>query len=252
MELHEFHVHKFRARLISKGHTIAGVLPGVGSDAPCFANTACGDDDRLRFEYDEAAALAPIRKRPGNAAAIHQESRDRAFHVGINSLLDAAILQRTNHFEAGAVAYVTEALEGVAAKGALKNVAAFGAVEQGAPLFEFANAIGGLLSMKLGHAPVVQKFSAAHRVAKMRFPTVGSIHVGHCCGYSALGHYGVSFSEKRFADHAHGGALRERFDGGTQSGAAGADDENVVFAGLVVCRHRSLRSRKVPQATMRT
>src|SRR5947199_261270 len=119
------------------------------------------------LQVDERCDLAPIRKRPGNAAAIHQESRDRAFHVNVDSLLDTAILQRANHFEARAVAYVTEALEGVAAKGALKNVAAFGAVEQGAPLFEFANAIGGLLSMKLGHAPVVQKFSAAHRITKL-------------------------------------------------------------------------------------
>src|SRR5438309_1206325 len=62
----------------------------------------------------------------------------------------------------------------------------------------------------------------------------------------------VSFSEKRFADHADGGALRERFDGSTQPCSAGANNENVVFAGLVVCRHRSLKSRNAPQATMRT
>src|SRR5437667_9568285 len=252
MELHEFHVHKFRARLISKGHTIAGVLPGVGSDAPCFANTACGDDNRLRFEYDEAAALAPIRKRARNAAAVHQQPGDRAFHVDVNSLLDAAILQRANHFEASAVAHVTKPLERVPAKGTLQDVSAFGAVEESAPLFEFANAIGGLLSMKLGHAPVVQKFSAAHRVAKMSLPTVGGIHVGHGRGNPAFGHYGVSFSEKRFADHADGSALRERFDRGPQPGAASANNQNVVFAGLVICSERSLRSRNAPLAIMRT
>src|SRR6266576_2859644 len=105
--------------------------------------------------------------------------------------------------------------------------------------------------MKLGHAPVVEKFSAAHRVAKMRLPTVGGIHVGHSRSDAALSHDGVSFSEKRFADHADGSALRERFDGGAQSCSAGANNKNVVFAGLVICGHRSLRSRNASLATMR-
>src|SRR5437879_13281263 len=109
MELHEFHVHKFRARLISKGHPVASVFPRVGSNPPSFANAAGGDDDGLRLENDEPADLAPIRKRPGNAAAIHQESRDRAFHVGINSLMEAAILKSQNHIEAGEIAYVDAA-----------------------------------------------------------------------------------------------------------------------------------------------
>src|SRR5437879_4999812 len=170
MELHEFHVHELRTSLISKGHPVAGILPGVGSDAPGFANSAGGDDDGLRLENDEAPVLAPISKRPGDTTAVHQETRDGAFHVDVNALLDAAILQRANHFKPGAVAYMAEALERVPAKGALQDVAAFGAIKQCAPLFEFANAIRRLLRVKLGHAPIVQKFSAAHRVAKMRLP----------------------------------------------------------------------------------
>ncbi len=106
--------------------------------------------------------------------------------------------------------------------------------------------------MKLGHAPIVEKFSAAHRIAKMRFPIVRGIHVGHCRSDAAFRHDGVSFPEKRFADHTDRGALRKRFDGCAQSGAARPNDQNVVFARLVVCSHRSLRSRKVPHATIRT
>src|SRR5258708_38112637 len=119
--------------------------------------------------------------------------------------------------------------------------------------------------MELSHAPVVQKFSAPHGVPKMRLPIVGSIHVGHRRGSAAPRHDSVSLSKKRLADHADRSALREGFDGRAQSRPTGANDENVVFAGFVTeanvvlhlkCLvvydgHRSLRSRTVPQATIR-
>src|SRR5213594_3518471 len=139
MELNEFHIHQLRPRFISKGHPVAGVFPRIGSDAPRLPNSAGGDNNRLRFENDEAAVLAPIRKSAGDTAVIRQEPGARAFHVNVDALLDAAILQRANHFEAGAVAHMAEALEGVPAKSSLKDVATFGAVEERAPLFEFTN-----------------------------------------------------------------------------------------------------------------
>ena len=141
--------------------------------------------------------------------------------------------KRADHFEAGAVADVAEALVGVAAEGALQNFAVFGAVEKRAPLLEFADAVGSFLGVKLRHAPVVQEFSAAHRVAKMRAPIVGLIDVGHGGGEAAFGHYGVRFAEQRFANHADARALRQSFDRGAESRAARADDEDVVFVGFV-------------------
>jgi len=140
----------------------------------------------------------------------------------------------------------------MAAESALQNVAILGAVEEGAPLLELAHAGGRFLGMKLGHAPVVEELSAAHGVAKMCFPIVGGVHVGHGRGDAAFGHDGVGFAKKRFADHADGGALGERFERRPQSCAAGADDENVVLAGLVVLWSQEPQVPKVPQATMRT
>src|SRR5438445_1465330 len=155
MELDEFHVHKLGAGFVSEGHAVAGVLPGVRSDAPGFADAAGGDDDGLGFENDEASGLAPIGKGAGDAATVGEKARDGALHVDVNALLDAAVLQGSNHFEAGAVADVAKALEGVAAEGALENITGLRAVEERAPLFEFADAVGGFLGVKLGHAPVV-------------------------------------------------------------------------------------------------
>src|SRR5882724_9642300 len=159
MELHELHVHELRAGFVSKGHAVAGVLPGIGSDAPGFADAARGDDDGLGFENDEAAGLAPVGEGAGNAATVGQQARDGALHVNVNALLDAAVLQRSNDLEARAVANVAEAFESVAAESPLENVAGFGAIEERAPLFKFADAVGRFLGVKLGHAPVVQKFS---------------------------------------------------------------------------------------------
>ncbi len=45
MKLNKLHVHELGAGLVGKGHPVAGVLPGVGSNAPGFANAASGNDD---------------------------------------------------------------------------------------------------------------------------------------------------------------------------------------------------------------
>ena len=54
----------------------------------------------------------------------------------------------------------------------LTDQAFFRAIKDGAPFFEFANAIGRLLRVKLCHAPNVEEFAAAHRVAEVHFPVV--------------------------------------------------------------------------------
>ncbi len=108
-----------------------------------------------------------------------------------------------------------------------------GAVEERAPLFEFAHAVRRFLRVKLRHAPVVQKLSAAHGVAEMRAPVVRLVHVGHGGGKAAFGHHGVRFAEQRLAHHADLGALRQRLDRGAQARAARADDQYIVFVSFV-------------------
>ena len=166
--------------------------------------------------------------------------------------MDTAVLERANHFQTGAVADVAETFVGVAAEGALENRAVIRAVEKRAPLLEFADTVGSFLRVKLRHAPVVEEFAAAHGVPEMWLPTVGGVNVGHGCGDAAFGHDGVGLSKKRFANDADARALRESFNRGAQSCAAGANDKNVVLAGLVASGHRILRSWIAPLATRRT
>ena len=252
MELDELHIHQFGAGFVGERHAVAGALPGIGSDGPGFADTAGGDDDGLRFENDEAAVFAPVSESASDAAAVGEEARDGALHVNVEAKLHAAILESANHFETGAVADVAETLVGVAAESTLENGAARSAVEERAPLLEFADAVRRFLGMELGHAPVVQIFAAEHGVSEMRLPAVGGVHVGHGGGDPAFGHDRMRFSKERFANDANARALRESFDGGAQSCAAGADDQNVVFACLVASGHSILRSWMAPLATRRT
>ena len=252
MKLHELHVHQLGARVVGERHAVAGVLPGVRGDLPGLADAAGADDDGLGLEDDEAALLAPVAEGAGDAVAIFEQPRDGALHVDVDAQMHAAVLQGADHLEAGAVADVAEPFEGVAAKGPLQNLAVLGAVEERAPLLQFAHALGGLLGVELGHAPVVQEFSAAHGVAEVRAPVVGRIHVGHGRGDAAFGHHRVRFAEQRLAHDADAHSLGQGFNCGAQARAACADDEHVVFVGFVFGGHRSRMSLRRPAETMRT
>ena len=111
------------------------------------------------------------------------------------------ILQRADHLEAGAVADVRQAGIAMAAEVALQNAAVFGAVEQRAPGFQFAHAVGRFLGVQLRHAPVVEVLAAAHGVGEMHAPVVAVVDVGQRGRHSAFGHDGVRLAEERFADH---------------------------------------------------
>ncbi len=90
------------------------------------------------------AALALVAERARHALAILEQRDHGAFHVNIDALVDAVILQRADHFQAGAVADVRQARIAVAAEIALQDSAVLGAVEHGAPGFQLAHAIRAL------------------------------------------------------------------------------------------------------------
>src|SRR5262249_21780340 len=187
MKLDEFPVHEFGAGFVGEGHTVGGVFPGIRSDAPVFTDAAGGDDNGFCFEGDEAALFAIVTERTGDAITVFQKACNGAFHENVDAEFDAAILKRSNGFEAGAIADVAKAFEGVAAKGGLENVAGGSAIEERAPLFKFADAVGSFLRVKLGHAPVVDEFSPTHRVGEVGAPVVRLINVRHRSSDAAFG-----------------------------------------------------------------
>ena len=120
-------------------------------------------------------------------------------HVDVDAAMDAVILQRADHLEAGAIADVREARIAMAAEVALQDAAVLRAIEHRAPGFELAHAIGRFLRVQLGHAPVVQVLAAAHRVGEVHAPAVAVVDVGHRRRHAAFGHDGVRLAEQRLA-----------------------------------------------------
>jgi hypothetical protein len=138
---------------------------------------------------------------------------------------------------------VREARILVAAEIALQDAAVIGAIEDRTPHLELPDAVRRFSGVKLGHAPVVEILSAAHRVGEMDFPVVTVVDVGERCRHSALGHHRVSLAEKRFADETNRSTGLSRFDRRAQSRAAGADHEHIVLVSLVL-RHSRKASRR--------
>ncbi len=103
MKLNELHVHQVGTCVVGERHAVAGVFPGVRGDLPGLADATGTNDDGLGPECNEAALLAPIAERSGNAITVFEQSCDRAFHVDVDAQVHAAVLQGADHLEASAV-----------------------------------------------------------------------------------------------------------------------------------------------------
>ena len=194
MELNELHVEQFRAGMISQRVAVAGVLPTVAGDLISASDTAGGEDDGLGAEEAEAPAFPVIAEDAGDAIAVFQKRQHGDFHVEINALMDAVILEGADHLQTGAVAHMRQARIAVAAEVTLEDVAVFGTVKQRAPLLQFANAVGRFLRVQLRHSPMVEILAAAHGVGEMNTPTVAAVNVAHGRGDTAFGHHRVRFA----------------------------------------------------------
>ena len=106
------------------------------------------------------------------------------------------VLQRTDHLQPRAIAHMGQPGIAMPAKIALQNAAIAGAIEQGAPGFEFAHPGRSFFGMELRHAPVIQILASAHGVRKMNAPAVPVVYIRHGRGDSTLCHYGMCFAQK--------------------------------------------------------
>ena len=238
MELDEFHVQQFRARVVREGNAVAGAFPGIAGDGIGPAQTAGANHHGLGLENAETAALAVITKGARHAVAILEQRYNGIFHMHRDALMDTMVLQRADQFQTRAVADVGEARITVAAEVTLRNLAFLGAVKHRAPGFQFMDAGRGFLGMQFGHAPVVHVLAATHGVGEVNLPAVAVVHVAHGCRHAAFGHDRVGLAEEGFADETDLDAGGRRFDGGPQARATGADHQDVVIKSFVIGSHR--------------
>ena len=252
VKLHELHVDQFGAGLIGQRVAVAGVLPAIARDLVSAADAAGREHDRFGPEHLESSALALVAEGAHDASLVVEQRRDRAFHVHVDSHVDAVILQRSNHLEPCAVAHVSEARIPMAAEIALENPAVCRAIEQCAPCFELAHAIRRFLRVQLSHPPVVDVLATAHRVAEMHAPVVAVVHVRQRRRNAALGHHRMRFSQKRLAHKSDRDARRRGFDRRPETRAACSDHQHIVFVGLVIGHQKILTSDQMPIEHIRT
>src|SRR5581483_6041962 len=108
MKLHVFHVDQRRAGVISERMSVASAIPAIAGNFVCFANPAGRKHDCFGAENSKMPAFAIVTKRPDNSLTILQQCDDADFHVHVDSLMDAVILQGSDHLQTGAVAHVRE------------------------------------------------------------------------------------------------------------------------------------------------
>ena len=210
------------------------------------------EDHRLRAKELEAPALTFVAERAGDPIAALEQLHDRAFHVDVDPHVNAVILKRPDHLEAGPIADVRETRISMAAEVALQDASVRRPIEQRAPRFELAHAIGRLLRVELRHPPVVDVLSAAHRVGEMDLPAVAIIDVGQRRRDASLGHHGVRFAKQRLAHEADRDSRRRRFDRGAKSRAACSDHQHVMDVRLIFRHHQIRTSVHTPIEQSRT
>src|SRR2546423_106402 len=104
MELDELHVDQLRAGVVTERMSVARVFPTVARDFVGAPDPAGRQDDRFRAENHEPAALAIVTKRADDAVPFLEERQNRPFHVNVDPLMHAVVLERPNHFQSGPLA----------------------------------------------------------------------------------------------------------------------------------------------------
>src|SRR5271163_4593913 len=99
------------------------IFPTVTGDLKCTADAAGSQYHRLRVKQLETAPLAIIGKSADAARTVLQQGEDGVLGVEIDSLMDAVVLQRADHLQAGPVADVGQTGIAMAAEVPLQDLA---------------------------------------------------------------------------------------------------------------------------------
>src|SRR5215471_4541285 len=147
--------------------------------------------------------------------------------------MDSMVLQCADHLEAGAVPDMRQPGIAMPTEITLEDPPIVCTIEKGTPCFQFADACRCFLGMQLSHPPITQVLAAAHGVGKVNAPTIPVVHIPHCSRYATLGHDGVRLAEKGLRNDGDSYARRGSLDCSAQSGASGANDQNIMLMGDV-------------------
>jgi hypothetical protein len=106
------------------------------------------------------------------------------------------------------------------------------AIEDGAPRLELAHAVGRLLGVQLGHAPVVEVLAAAHRVGEVHLPAVAVVDVAIAAAMPPSAMTVCALPSSDLQTRPTDTPAADASMAARRPGAARADDEDVVLVGL--------------------
>jgi hypothetical protein len=133
VKLNEFHVLEFSSGAIRQCETVARIFPTVAGHLEGAPDSTGGHHYCLGLPQLKPSLLAVVTACSGNAASVEQQTEHGALHVHFHPRVNAVILERAYHLQAGAVADVSQPGVPVPAKVSLKNLAIRSAIEKRAP-----------------------------------------------------------------------------------------------------------------------
>ncbi len=261
VELHEFHVLQ---RQPSAGHHAAAVartgVRGCGGEIGA-AIAARGQHNHFGVEDMHRAIVEFPADDTGTDAIIgHDQVDGEIFDVEFGLLFQRLTIKRVQDRVAGAVGGGTGALHGgafakfgrVTTKGALVNLAFFGARKRHAVMFQLVHRLGRFAGEVFHRVRIAQPVRPFHGVVHVPLPAVGS-HVAQGRRDAALCCDRVGPCREHFGDTCRAQALFGHAQRGPQTGATSTHNHDIIFVGFIfVFSHCSdLEILKVQSARLR-
>src|SRR5437868_1660846 len=108
MKLNKFHINELSSCMVCELMAITGIFPTITGDLECSSNSASGKYDRLGPENKKLSSFSIVTKCSCDAIIFFQQSSDRTLHVHCYPLVNAMVLQRSDHLEPCAITHVCE------------------------------------------------------------------------------------------------------------------------------------------------
>ena len=233
MELHEFHVLQRQAGAQHHGIAVAGLGVGAGAALIGAAITAGGHDHLVGAEAVDGAVVEIPGHHAAAGAVFHDQVEGEIFDEEIDFMLHALAVEGVQHGMAGAVGRRAGALHdalavigGHAAKGALVDLAFLGAAEGHAEMLQLVDRFGRIAAEIFNGILIAQPVRTLDGVVHMPAPIILA-HIAQARRDAALRRHGVAAGGKHLGDAGCLQTACGAFQGGAQTGAAGADNHDV-------------------------
>ena len=230
--LDELHVLEGHAGEVGHGEAIAGLDGGVGSEGEDASGAARAEDDGLSEDRPELAAAELQRGHALAVALVDQEAGGEPLVVADDAgVLERGLKEGVEHVEAGLIGGVPGALKAHPAEGTHGHAAVRLSAPTAAPVLQLDQFLGRFLHEGLDSVLIAEPVAAGDRVVDVVLQRVSVLDHGGGAAFRGDGvaAHGVDLGDDGDVEVWVG--LGDG-DGGAQTGAAAANDHNIVLNGI--------------------